>query len=398
MAVLVRIFIVFTFPNLRFPLTYEPEWIADNILAGRGPLVPHLGQEYLVMRPLFVYLSATVYWLTGHSHLAMLIVQAILSGLTVLVVFLIGWRLGGPVIARLAALFTALEPTLVYYDVTRIHPLGLEGMLLSLVLLTFFRLSINSDWTTFLLAGLAVGAAIYQRGTVVFFVPVGLVLVGYWHRLAVLHWIRLVLLFGLGALLILSPWLVRMYVERDKPLLVTTLVPELLWIGNNPNATGSMVTDSGQTMLEAAPEAFRAEFFAADEPTRRRLLWGEVRRFVTTYPWGTVTLFLKKVYYFWWFSPQAGREHPSWALPLYKPVYALALLAAVWGFIVGFHRENRDRFVLLLLFLLMMSFGQSLFYVEGRHRTALMPAMLLSGTVGILELVSRARRARAIGA
>jgi hypothetical protein len=201
----------------------------------------------------------------------------------------------------------------------------------------------------------------------------------------------MVILFGLGALLILLPWLVRNYIVYGSPVFVTTAGPELLWIGNNPRATGFAVTSSGQTMLEAAPDAFRAQLLAADELTQQQFFWNEFLRFVTNHPWRVLNLFVKKFYYFWWFSPQSGREHPPWALLLYRPVYACALLAAMWGFIVGFHRDNRHEFILLLLFLVIISLGQSLFFVEGRHRLALMPALLVPGTVGILDVVIRAR-------
>ena len=392
LAVLGRVVIISAFPALRVPYTYEPEVITENILAGRGFLFPHFGLEYRAVRPLFVYLCVAVYWLTDHSHVAVLAVQAVLSGLTVFTGFLIGRHLAGPATAGLAVSFTAVEPALWYYDVTRIHPLGLEALLLCLVVLSFLWLSVTPHWTAFLLAGAAAGAAIYQRGPVIFFLPAGLILVGYWHRLGFFHWIRGIILFGLGSLLILSPWLVRTYTVYGRPV-ISTAVPELFWVGNNPNATGSAVTASGQTMLDAAPDAFRSRILSApDEETQQRLFRDELVRFVTSHPWQAFTLFVKKVYYFWWFTPQAGREHPPWALSVYKPLYFWALLAAVWGAVVGLRGIRQRQFVLLLLFLLTVSMGQSLFYVEGRHRLALMPLLLHPAAVGVLDLVSRARR------
>lgn len=393
-AVLDRLLVIAAVPGLRTPLTYEYEWIADNILAGRGFLFPHLGQEYLSMRPLFVYLCVAVYWLTDHSHIAMLVVQAIVSGGTTLVIYTLGRRLGGQATAAVAAVATAVDPALVYYDVTRIHPLGLQALLLSVALLAFVALVDTPRWTVVLSAGLATGAALYERGTIVFFVPAALLLVKLWHGLPLRSWGRMIIVFGIGVLVIHAPWLIRNSVVYGKPVFLMTASPELLWIGNNPNATGTALGNSGRPMLDETSQVLREKIFAADELTQQQIFRGELLRFITTQPVSALKLFMRKFYYSWWFSPQSGREHPSWALPLYKPAYALILLAALWGSLVGFARAGRLYVLTLLLFLLAISLGQSLFFVEGRHRMALMPVVLLLAATGALDLFRRARHGR----
>jgi 4-amino-4-deoxy-L-arabinose transferase-like glycosyltransferase len=390
-----KIFVVLSFPVLRAPFTYEYEGIADNILSGRGFLFPHLGLEYLSMRPLFVYVCVAVYWLTAHSHLAMLVVQAAISGLAVLVTFLIARRLAGATVAWVAALLIAIEPALVYYDVTRIHPLGLQTLLLSLVVLAFLRLLSAPSGSTTFLAGLATGMAIYERGTPIVFAPVGLIFAMASHRTRHLPWLRMVMIFVIGAAVVLSPWIVRNYRVYGRFVLVMTADPELLWIGNNPNATGLLVTGSGKPMFDAAPEAFRAQILAGDERSQQQLFWNEFVRFVTSEPGRTLDLFVKKLYYFWWFSPQSGREHPQLLFLLYMPVYAVILFAALWGFGLGLCYKPRE-FSLLFLFLLAISAGQSLFFVEGRHRLAVMPVLLVPGAVGLGDLASRVQRLMAV--
>jgi hypothetical protein len=144
-------------------------------------------------------------------------------------------------------------------------------------------------------------------------------------------------------------------------------------------------------MFDAAPEAFRAQILAGDERSQQQLFWNEFVRFVTSEPGRTLDLFVKKLYYFWWFSPQSGREHPQLLFFLYMPVYAVILFAALWGFGLGLCYRRRE-FSLLLLFLLAISAGQSLFFVEGRHRLAVMPVLLVPGAVGFGDLASRVQR------
>lgn len=383
-----KIFVVLSFPALRAPFTYEYEGIADNILSGRGFLFPHLGLEYLSMRPLFVYVCVAVYWLTAHSHLAMQAVQAAISGLTVLVTFLIARRLAGAAVAWMAALLIAIEPALVYYDVTRIHPLGLQTLLLSLMVLAFLRLLSAPNGSTAFLAGLATGMAIYERGTPIVFAPVGLIFAMVSHRTRRLPWLRMVMIFVIGAAVVLSPWIVRNYHVYGRFVLVMTAGPEMFWIGNNPSATGLLVTELGQPMVDAAPEAFRARLLMLDELSQQEFFWNESLNFVSTAPGRALSLVARKFYYFWWFSPQSGREHPRLAFQLYKPLYAFVLLFAVWGGVLGLSRLPRE-YALLLLFLITISLAQSLFFAEGRHRLALMPILMVPCAVGLNDLVGR---------
>jgi hypothetical protein len=87
----------------------------------------------------------------------------------------------------------------------------------------------------------------------------------------------------------------------------------------------------------------------------------------------------------------SGQEHPSWTLAFYKPAYLLIAFAALWGSIIGLRRGPNHQVIMLLLFLLTISFGQSLFFVEGRHRVALMPIIWVLAGAGALDFSDRVR-------
>lgn len=177
-----------------------------------------------------------------------------------------------------------------------------------------------------------------------------------------------------------------------KPVLVMTAGPELLWIGNNPHATGYLSTRSGEPMVEAAPADFRAELAAADELRQQQLFWDETVRFAVAHPERIAGLFVQKLAYFWWFSPQSGREYPGWAVSVYKLLCALVLGLAGWGFAAVMWRRHPEPMLLLLVFLAITSLGQSAFFVEGRHRLAVMPLLLLATATGLHSLARRACR------
>ena len=392
LAVVVRLVPVLLVPRLHSPLTYEYEWIADRILAGEGFRFPHLGLDYLSMRPVFVYLCVAVYWLTGHSHAAMLAVQALVSGVTALVAYTLAKQLGGERAAVVAGIATAIEPALVYYDITRIHPVGLHTLLLSLVVLAFVHAAQSPRPRLLLTAGVAVGVAFLERGTPIVFAVVALSLIGYWRRYTALQALRTVALVSAGVVVVVSPWAFRNYGVYGTPVVAMTAGPELLWIGNNPNTTGTTMTEAGQTMLEAAPAHFRAQVLAADELTQQRLFLERFRAFVLENPTRAAALYLKKLRTFWWFGTQEGREHPGWALMVYRPLYGVWLLTATWGFVVGLRSSNARSFVLLLAFLAAVSMAQSLAFVEGRHRVVVVPMLLVAGACAVVRIAARLDR------
>ena len=391
LAIAVRVIPVLLVPRFHTPLTFEYEGIANGILGGDGFRFSHLGLEYSSMRPVFVYLCALVYWLTGHSHVAMLIVQAVISGATAGVTYTLGLHLGGPRVAALAGLLTAVEPALVYYDVTRIHPVGLHALLLSVVVLVFLLAARSPSARVLLATGLAVGLAFLERGTPAVFAAMGFGLLAYWHRWSLARTWRAGLLVGVGTIAVVAPWTIRNYVVYGRPVLAMTAGPELLWIGNNPHATGTTTTEAGQTMFDAAPADFRAQVLAADEMAQQQLFSEQFRAFVFENPGRVLVLYLKKLRMFWWFGPQEGREHPRWASLMYRPIYAVWLFSAVCGFVVGLRSPRARNFVLFAAFLAAVSMTQSVAFVEGRHRTAVVPVLLVVSAYALVDLASRRR-------
>src|ERR1041385_7681906 len=71
------------------PQTWETEQIATNLVEGRGFLffTPTLTyQSYC--EPMYPYLAAAVYFVSGHSRMALVVVQLVIAALTV---WLAGW-------------------------------------------------------------------------------------------------------------------------------------------------------------------------------------------------------------------------------------------------------------------------------------------------------------------
>ena len=102
-----------------------------------------------------------------------------------------------------------------------------------------------------------------------------------------------------------------------------------------------------------------------------------------------LSLSLKRFYYFWWFSPDTGREYPRLYLLLYKPYYIFTLLFALIGIVALTIRSIKDAFLrdnqwlLILIFIISTTIPHYLYYGEGRHRFALEPLLLIFTSYGI---------------
>ena len=120
--------------------------------------------------------------------------------------------------------------------------------------------------------------------------------------------------------------------------------------------------------------------------------------FIKNHPGQAFKLFVWKFYAFWWFSPQSGTLYARSWLELYKVFYAATLMLAVLGaraVLTGGDRDARWNLVLLALFLLALSGLQSLYYVEGRHRWAIEPLLLVLSGGGVAWLWDQRRGRRA---
>jgi 4-amino-4-deoxy-L-arabinose transferase-like glycosyltransferase len=391
LAAAMRLALVALWPAAQTPLVFEYEEIALNVLSGRGFQWGHLGIDYQSMRPLFPYLCAVVYALTGTSHVAMLVVQALTSGATAAATYGLGRALDIRPVGFVAGLAVALEPALLYYDVTRIHPIGLQALLFTLTLGGLVALLETPRPALAAAIGLVAGIAAYERGTIVFFIPVALVLVARYHRLSLRRALGLTAIVALVAVAVHVPWIVRNQLVYGRFVAIMTPGPELLWIGNNPRATGSAVDAEGRPMFERAPAALRNDVLGArDEFTQQARFRDEVRRYLDEKPAEAAALYAHKVFYSWWFTPQAGTMHPAAWFSLYKVVYALTLVAALWGLARGLVGPARSAVIMVAAFLVIVPLVQSAFFVEGRHRLAVTPALLALGAVGVLDAVTRA--------
>lgn len=390
----VRIACVFVYRAHIAPELWEPERLALNLLSGRGYVLDYLGTVYRsYQEPLYPLLVYAVYWITGHSYLALALVQSVLGTALVLVVAGVAGLVLGPHGALSAAALVAVDPGLVRYT-AKFHPLILDALFLSLVVLATLWAARVGRPLAHVGLGVALGLCVLTRPTVVVVVPI----IAMWfiwrnggasgrrQRL-------LLLLLALGlAAAIVAPWVARNYAVHERFILTRTNTPFVFWLGNHPGWTGSATTLSGESLLVVAPPELRRRLLERDELGQNDLFREEAMRFVAHDPGGFVRRTAIKLFYFWWFSPQFGVRYSAEPVWFYRVFYGLAAGLAVLGLVLlvagRFGGVARADGVVLGCSLLALSIAQSAFYVEGRHRLAVEALLLVFSGAGMTALIS----------
>jgi 4-amino-4-deoxy-L-arabinose transferase-like glycosyltransferase len=366
------------------PTTWEYETIATNILAGHGYTYPILGDTYVASQssPLYIYLAVVVYALTAHSQAALLVVQALLgAGAAVLCAWLAA-RLFSPPAGWISGALVATHPAQIVYA-SELHALSLDVFLMCAVVAAFVALPTRPGAPRLGLLGALIGLAALTRTTVLALVPIGLIWLRRYQRLRLASVGAVALVCA--ALVVFAPWSIRDSVLLGQPVVLSSESAEWFWRGNNPNASGSSRTVDGKTMLEAADPAFRARILAADEAQRMTLYRDAAFAFWQDQPAQALRLYLTKLLAFWWASPSTGLLYPSLWVTTYNAYYLVIAACTLLGLAVGVRNErSRPGVLLIASMLLLVSLTQSLFYVEGRHRWAVEPLMLVLAGGGLL--------------
>ncbi|MBI4246939.1 MAG: glycosyltransferase family 39 protein [Candidatus Rokubacteria bacterium] len=376
----------------RFPEFWEYEHIAQNLLHGRGFVYAHMGTDYRAyVEPLYPWLVTGTYLVAGPHALALAAVQCVLSALTAVALYEVARCTFGPRTGFAAGALLTLHPALAWYA-TKFHPLVLDALFITLVVLTTLRLARQPGLGNAVLVGMALGACVLTRPTILAFVPAALAWVA-WRR----AWpgTRLLALSLTIAALIVGPWIARNYAALGTLVLTRTNTGYVFWLGNHPGSTGGASDASGRVSLfDAAPSELRQRILAVDEVTQNRIFLTEALDYVRADPDAFVGRTLLKLGYFWWKAPYSGRGYARSQLALYHGVYVALIVLAAVGLLAA-RRDpvpgQADGVALALALLATISVTQSLFYVDARHRLAVEPLLVVFSGHGLVRILLRDR-------
>jgi 4-amino-4-deoxy-L-arabinose transferase-like glycosyltransferase len=323
---------------------------------------------------------AAAYHLIGTSRATGLGLQISIGTLTCLLLYLLGKRIFGTLIARVAALLLAIYPNYVLFS-----SLQLSEPLFTLLLIgafAFLLRSLNIGRWEYAAAGILLGFAVLTRPAILLF-PL---LLPFWYASQGWRWRHAFvasLIVFCSTLATISPWMIRNYHISGRWTDISTSGGDNFWVGNNPLALGGYVR----------PENIYAPLWDGagyDWQRGYRLGWATIR----DAPWEAVIRGFRKISYFFALETDGvlwnlkGFERPP---PLFWTLILLLLTNIAYVVMLGTGLLGllsspcpsplTTLFMLLTAYLLMITIA---FFGDPRYHFPLVPFMLLFSSKGLL--------------
>lgn len=392
-AFILRLAVGLLLGRITAPEAFEAHDIANAILAGKGFVYPlHGVLQHSYYQPMYVWVSAAMYWIGGGSFVPLMLLQIAAGSATAALIGRVGARLFSAAAGLAAGLLVAIHPGFVVYASTRAHELPFDALAFALVFWGWLRLREEPSRANAAWLGLLLGLGMLERPTALVFLPIGAAWL--WWRMSASQRPAIVRAAAIAAVIaaaVITPWTIRNVIVHDRLVFIRGSDWEMFWRGNNPNASGTSLTATGQPILATLPVQDRAELERLpDENEQARWFRARAFTFIREHPRAFLELTARKWFYFWWMSPQTGLEYAhSWRYG-YQGFYAAVLLATVAGF-VSMRRTARaaarDAAWLLGGMFLALSVLQSLYYVDGRHRWGIESLLLLLAGAGVAAVI-----------
>ncbi len=313
----VRLASIFVLRSFLHPHNWEFGVVAHNLLLGYG--YSYFGSPSAYMPPAYPLLLAGLFYLLGESWAVYLFLEVAQAAAGLLLVFLV-YRLAlalyrDQALARLAAILAALYPPFVEMC-NEFHSINFYivfGVITALFLVK--TLQQPSRWDYLVYAALSMGILLLFRAETLLLAVLFAALL-FLQRQGISRVTRSLLFLAI-AYGVLAPWMLRNYRLFHALVPTTTASGINLYIGHNPDATGSDREATGYA-LRSLPPAMQAELEAVPMVPDKELLLDRIYRreafaYIVSHPWREVILAGQKLRLFWGFDP----NHEKGARALY---------------------------------------------------------------------------------
>ena len=381
-AVLVRVLAggAFTAPD-RFPDSADYITTAENILAGKGPM---LNEHTVANRgPGYSYFLAGVFALGG-GFAAASAVQALLGGLTCAAVFLIGRRLFGGRVGLAAAAITALDPVLTYFSGLVLGETLFAFLLAAGMLCMLYTERGNVAWAA--AGGALMGLASLVRPSLVLMLPL-LCVVWLLLRWRKPHSLRTAVIVCAVAFAVMLPWAARNHRLTGRFVFTTLSAGASLFEGTYPGADGGPAMDRIEREGAWPPE-IEGKSEAEKDYILRRAAIGCIK----DDPLRIVMLAPRKLWRLWNPVPNFS-EYRSAGYMAISALYMLPVMACVLGGLLAARNRMRAAGVLLVP-AFYFSALHTIFVGSVRYRAPVMPLLSVFAGVAVVAVIGFAWRAR----
>jgi len=393
LAIAIRVFIVFSLPTYTRTLDYENGHIARNILngngysAGVGWVTPY-GEPTAHKPPLYpLFLVGSFYFFPDEwnpiapagqypeAHLLVQVIQSLISGFIVLVLYQLGKLAFNPLSGMLAAFLFSVNPNCLYQH-RQIERMTFDMFLFVLLTLLFLRLAQKPSPRSAILGGLVAGLALLNNPSIALFIVFAQVwLLLRAHRsMHVIDCLKVQVIVLICTVLVLMPWIYRNYLVFHRFIPFSSNFGFELWVGNHPNASGGLY-DSDLQFIVKVPQSLLSMTKEMNEPERYDYLGKVALGYMLADPKRMVELRFWSWIQFWF-----GEIHLKMFAKVGRALILIGNLIMILLAWVGLFVCIRARWgpnLLFLLLLLGVAFPYSITHGGDRYRDGLIPILNL---------------------
>ncbi len=416
----------FTQPQIDEYTAYQ---IGLALLDGRMP------DEVYLKGPFYMYFVAGVAWLFGRDPMHVRLVQAFLSSLTPVLIFLTAERLFGWRVGLLSGMAVALFWTIVYYSLSIVDA-AMSTLLYTVMLYVAVRVP-NQLWWKWPLCGAVLGLGALSRPSVLAFAPLLAVMVflvmwleaagdprprlrALWRRPGIGRGLTGTIALTVGCLAVVLPVTVRNYVIGGEWVLIGAYGGQNLWIANSPRSDGKNVpiyvgegvpkvspVDPNDVWTEISLGNRIARYYA-EKDLGRKLKFGEIDawfarkgfQYIVEHPWQVLHKCFQRFCFFFNAYEYPNERDIYWFINASKLLTALSYVhfgvicpLAVVG--LGFAAVRRgwsaEQAYLVGLLLALWAPGL-MFVVNARFRVVITALLIPFAAYGLVCLLGLLRR------
>ncbi|MCD6521631.1 glycosyltransferase family 39 protein [Candidatus Calescamantes bacterium] len=374
LGLLIRLFYIATIPPSFIDATDPREYdsLAQSILNGEGLKNEDSflgGVAYSYRPPLYPVFLAFIYFLFGHSYLAVRIIQVLLSACLIFLIFNLTKTIFGEKAAFWAGLGTTFCPEFIYYAGT-LRP----TLLHTFFLLLSFYLLYSSSSRRYIWAGFALGLATLTRAVsfyLVFFIPIFIGLVKGKNEM------KKTFLFPLAFLLTISPWAIRNYRIQGEILFTSYESGYSLWLAHNPK---TLKRERGEIFLPHCYFPEDKKYLKLSEKEKNKYFKKEAFKYIYHHPKEFFINFFTQLKYF--YRPYPNPRYIKRKYVIISSIFTFPLFAfSFYGTIIS--RKQWKNLFLLYLVILYYTLVYSLFTVVIRYRVPIIPYFLVFAGKGL---------------
>ena len=363
LAILVRLFLFFFYPDQNFPdsISYEE--------LGKRFFLNYTYDSDLHM-PLYSILS---YVVGGRTNL--ILFDIFISSLTSIYIYKIGKLIFSNNVAILALSIYIFYPHSIFYSLSGLT----ETLYVFFIVFSFYQLYIKKFITAILILILS----IYLRPTIEIFYPILIISFLYLHKQFNLKKIlKVFFIYFLCYFILLSPWWFHNFLKYDNFVKLNLASGFVLYSGNNPlNSSGG-----GVAYGNSNDDLDISEFLNIKDPVLRyKAMRDQAIRFIINNPKNTIKMSALKFKRFWQIYPYTDHYRSIKYILISIFSYGIILLLAIMSF---FNMEKKQFKMLLPIFL--FSFFLNLAHIitisSIRYRYPIEPFMIILSSYSIIYI------------